>query len=103
MSALSTQYVEVPVTAVTPAGGPCNPTADPVYFAFMVTGQPGPGDWQGGTWVSTSSTNGTYLAQALIGPANGGLSLGPGTYGIWIQVSDSPEVPVIEADSLRII
>lgn len=104
MSALSTQYCVVPVTAVTPAGAAYDPTADPVSFAFIPDGggQPGPGDWTGGTWATTTSTNGTYSAQILIGPA-AGLNLGPGNYGIWVRISDDPEVPVIEADSLRIV
>ena len=103
LSALSTQYVTIPVTAVTPIGGPLNPSADPVYFAFMVTGEPGPSDWQGGTWATTTSTNGSYVAQILVGPAAGGLNLGPGGYSVWVRVTDNPEVPVIEADSLRIV
>lgn len=103
ISALSTQYVAIPVTAVTPTGGPLNPSSDPVYFAFITTGQPAPGDWQGGTWATTTTTNGTYSAQILIGPAPGGLNLTPGNYQIWVRVSDNPEVPVIEADSLRIV
>ena len=66
------------------------------------TGQPSDEDWHGGTWVTTTSTNGTYLAQILLGPAPGGLNLGPGTYTILVRVADDPEVPVIEADILRI-
>jgi hypothetical protein len=103
MSALSTQYIEVPVTATTPAGAAYNPTSDPVSFAFITTGQPGPGDWNSGTWTATTSTSGTYLAQILIGPENGGTNLGPGGYRIWVKVTDNPEVPVIEADTLRIV
>ena len=104
-SVLSTRYVQIPVTATTTTGTPLNPTGDPVYFALIPdgAGQPGPGDWQGGTWAATTSSNGTYWAQILIGPANGGLSLGPGTYAIWYRVVDDPEEPEEPADILRII
>lgn len=104
MSALSSKYVQVPIGATTPTGASYNPTADAVYFAFMPhgTGQPAPADWHGGTWAATTSTNGTYWIQILIGPDNGGLNLGPGTYRIWYRVNDDPEVDAEAADILRI-
>lgn len=103
MSALSTKYVQIPITATTPTGAPYNPTADPVWLAFMITGWPGDGDWQGGTWASVTSTNNVYWAQLLVGPGTGGLNLGPGGWAIWYKITDDPEVPVDEADFLRIV
>ena len=83
-------------------GADYNPTSDTVSFAFITTGEPGSGDWHGGTWAA-ATTSGACVAQILIGPANSGIPLGPGTYEVWVKVTDSPEVPVIEADTLQIV
>jgi hypothetical protein len=99
ISVLSTQYIQIPVTA-TLNGSPYNPTADVVSFAFLPYGtNPGPADWNGGTWVTTQ---GGYLAQILIGPANGGVALPAGSYQIWLRITDSIEVPVQRAGDLEI-
>lgn len=97
-SVLSTKYIDVTVTATGPTGA-INPTSDVVKFAFMpipgggTSSNPGLSDWHNGSW-STPST-GVYVAQILVGPANGGVVLaGVGTYTIWISISDNPEVPV---------
>ena len=97
-SVLSTKYIDVTVTATGPTG-PINPTGDTVRFAFMqipgggTSADPGPGDWHTGSWTTPSA--GVYVAQCLVGPVNSGVVLaGVGTYTIWIQIADSPEVPV---------
>ena len=100
ISVLSTQYVQLPVTA-TLDGAPYNPAGDPVSFAFTPVGRkPAAGDWNGGTWVTLPS--GAYMAQILVGPANFGIALPVGSYQIWLRVTDNPEVPVQPADELRI-
>lgn len=97
-SVLSTKYVPITVTATSPTG-PINPTGDVVKFAFMlipaggVSGNPGMSDWHTGTWATP--TAGVYVALCLVGPANSGVVLsGAGTYTIWINIADNPEVPV---------
>jgi hypothetical protein len=105
-SVLSTKYIDITVTAAGPSG-PINPTADVVKMAFMaippggVSGNPGPSDWHTGSWITPSA--GVYVAQCLVGPANGGVVLaGVGTYTIWIQIADSPEVPVDSVGLLQL-
>jgi hypothetical protein len=100
ISSLSTEYVQVPVSAVV-SGGIVDPTSDPVQFAFMVTGNPSTGDWHTGSWTTIAPT--TYIAQILVGPGNGGVVLTAGsTYAIWVKVTDNPEVPVRQVGLLKI-
>jgi hypothetical protein len=103
-SVLDTRYVAIPVSATGTTGLPIDPTGDTVQFAFMPTPpgtSPGNGDWRAGSWASTSS--GGYLAQCLVGPANGGVALATGTYQIWLKVTDSPEIPVVTVDYLQVV
>jgi hypothetical protein len=100
-SHLDTSYVQVPVQAILD-GEAYDPTADVVQLAFMANwGQPTGEDWHAGSW-STSTAPGIYLAQCLVGPANDGVNLTVGTYTIWVQITDDPEVPVIVAGTLAI-
>jgi hypothetical protein len=100
-SRLDTRFVQVPVQAVI-GGESYDPTADTVQLAFMAGwALPGSGDWHTGSWTG-STAPGTYLAQCLVGPANGGIDLAPGTYDIWVQITDNPEVPVISTGTLVI-
>lgn len=100
ISALSTEYVQVPVSATT-AGVPINPTSDQVQFAFMATGNPTSGDWHLGSWQTIAPT--TYVAQILVGPGSGGVPLTAGTtYSIWVKVTDNPETPVRQVGLLKI-
>lgn len=98
ISSLSTEYLQVPVQASL-NGTPYNPTGDPVEFAF-VTGSGYPVTWYPGSWVTTVQS--IYLAQCLIGPQNGGVVLAPGTYTVWVQITDFPEIPVQPTGSLQI-
>jgi hypothetical protein len=103
MSHLSTQYVLIPVTA-TKAGAAYNPASDTVAFAFMpsATQVPQSGDWQAGSWDTiTSSVLYPYNAKCLVGPA-GTITLGLGTYIIYLRVTDNPEIPVLIAGQLQI-
>ena len=103
MSQLSTQYVLVPVSA-TKAGVSYNPTGDPVQFAFAATATyvPQSGDWVSGSWqTDTSSLLYPYLAQCLVGPS-GTITLGLGTYYMYLKISDNPEIPVLIAGQLQI-
>lgn len=103
LSQASKEYVQATVTA-TVAGVPYNPTADAVQFAFLPTGTSALGaQWVAGSWASAESPtgNGDYIAQCLVGPG-GDVQLAPGSYQVWVQITDSPEVPVIPAYLLTI-
>lgn len=95
ISALSTRYIRVPVLPDPLGGVPYNPTGDAVAMAFMprpADVDPAPGDWKAGLWEVPAA--GVYLAQVLVGPANGGVVLPAGDYRIWLKITDNPEVPV---------
>jgi hypothetical protein len=96
--AISTVYVQVPVQA-SYQGAPFDPTAYVVEFAFVV-GSAAPATWYAASWQTT--IQGNYLAQCLIGPNGGVVTLGQATYTVWLMITGSPEVPVIPAGSLQI-
>lgn len=102
MSALSTQYVLAPVRAFS-GGQPFNPAnpALPVQMAF-VSGWAEPTTWYGASWAWTTPVNGYYAAQALVGPGGGTVSLAQGTYAVWLKITASPEIPVINTGTLII-
>lgn len=90
-SVLSTKYVQVPVYPQLPG---YDPRGDVVKLAFMAKPpdlNPDDGDWHVGSWYSP--TPGFFIAQVLVGPANGGVPLTEGKYTVWVQVVDNPEVP----------
>jgi hypothetical protein len=98
LSRLSTEYVQVQVS-FTVAGVSTSPTGDQVQMAFMKGGAiPGNSDWHSAVWEAAGST---YYAQCLVGPASG-VVLAPGTYSVWLKVTDSPEVPVRSPAQLTI-
>jgi hypothetical protein len=102
-SVLDTEYLPYPVQFVI-GGTAQNPTGDPVAFAFMpnpANQDPGSGDWHTGSWVTTGT--GTYMAQVLVGPSNGGVALAVGLYNVWLRITDSPEIPVEQVDLLSIV
>jgi hypothetical protein len=103
LSQASLEYVQATVTALV-ADAPYNPTADTVAFAFLAPGtSPMGATWVTGSWASTQSPtgNGSYTAQCLVGPA-GATQLAPGSYQVWVKITDSPEVPVIPAYLLTV-
>lgn len=103
ISHLATEYVLIPVSA-TKSGLSYNPTADAVQFAFMPTATqvPGISDWVTGSWdTDTASLIYPYSAKCLIGPA-GSVTLGLGTYVIYVKITDSPEIPVLVCGQLQI-
>ena len=103
LSQLATEYVLIPVAA-TKAGVPYNPTGDIVQFAFMpqATQVPGNSDWVTGSWdTDTASVIYPYSAKCLVGPS-GAITLGIGTFVIYVKITDAPEVPVLIAGQLQI-
>lgn len=100
LASASTENVQVPVQ-VYKAGQPYDPSLDTVQFAFITSGgQPVTGDYHAGSW--TVNSQGIHLAQCLVGPANSGVVLAPGTYTVWVKITDTPEVPVRPAGTLAI-
>ena len=100
----STQYVRVPVAAKI-AGVAYNPTADTVKMAFVAAGvTPAGGDLKAAIWETDATTSPTtYSAMCLIGPA-GTVALPVGLYQVWVQVTDSPEVPLMRCPTaLRVV
>lgn len=99
-SVLSTNWAQVLITTKAPAG--YNPTGDTVAFAFTPQTYPetSPSAWVSGSWVTFPGP--AYWAQALVGPANGGTALSLGTYQVWVKITDSPEVPVLQPCLLTI-
>lgn len=99
-SVLSTVYIKARVVARV-NGAAYNPTADTVQAAFKAPGvSPGPGDWLAASW-ETSGTS--YFARVLVGPGAGAVvDLAVGTYDMWLKITDNPEIPVVEAGTLRV-
>ncbi len=101
ISSLSTQYVLQPVRAWS-QGQPYNPTGLTVQMAFISGwAKPTSLEWNTASWAWTTTVNGYYTAQCLVGP-DGGVDLAVGTYNIWVQVTGSPEVPVAPTGTLTI-
>jgi hypothetical protein len=96
VSHLSLQYVSVPLSVTTLDGAPYNPTGDTVQMAFMPTATqvPASGDWVAAVWSDNpSDLIYPYAVNCLIGPG-GTITLGIGTYIIYLRITDNPEVPV---------
>ena len=94
----SKEYLPVQVSA-TKEGVSFNPTGDSVQIAIPKTNvQPVSGDWKSASW---DSYDGEYFARILVGPGGDIVPL-PGTYDIYVKVTDSPEVPALYAGKLII-
>jgi hypothetical protein len=91
ISHLSTEYVKVPIVH-----GPANLTTLTVQMAIIPQGQdPVSGDWKAASWIGSD-------AAVLIGPSTT-LPLTKGvTYGVWVKITASPEVPVLGPFDLHI-
>jgi hypothetical protein len=93
ISDLSTVFIKSRIVA-TKNGAAYNPTGDVVEVAFKLPGvDPAGPDWHAASWETAGTA---YYARLLVGPA-GGLVLTVGTYIMWIRITDSPEVPVLDA------
>lgn len=101
IAALSTQYIEVPVTELS-SGLPANPTSNPVHMAFMLgRAQPTLADWKTGSW-ETNGVNDAYFARCLVGPNGGTITFTPGLYTIWLKVDANPETPIMQVGPLTV-
>ena len=85
---ISREYLHVPVS-----GGSLS---TPVEIALVASGTtPATGDW-----TDADAWDGT-IAKLLIGPG-GTVELAAGTYRVWVRVTATPEIPVIESGLVRI-
>ena len=103
ISQLSTEYVIFPVAA-TNSGSSYNPSADLVQFAFMPTPTQVPqlSDWVDGAWEPVpSNILYPYQALCLVGPS-GDITLGIGTYVVYLKITDHPEIPVLIGGYLQV-
>lgn len=99
ISHLSLQYVGVPVKALALDGTTFNPTGNTVQMAFMpqATQAPQNTDWQTAIWATRSGNIlEPYAAECLVGPG-GTIQLAIGTYIIYVKITSSPEIPVMQA------
>ena len=94
--------MQIPVTVTSPPVA-YDPTGDTVQFAFTPLGYPvtSPTAWVSGSWVTFPGP--AYWAQCLIGPGTAAATaLTIGTWQVWLQISDNPEVPVLQPTLLTI-
>lgn len=99
----SVERVQVQVVSV------LDPSADVVAFAFPASGAR-PVTWTAGSWDAAAVlTAGKYVATAIsptVGLTGSGASVefaAEGTFDVYVRVTDSPEVPVRLAGTLRLI
>ncbi|MFC8447659.1 hypothetical protein [Kitasatospora sp. NPDC057223] len=96
VDALSTEYYEIGVT-----WDRGTPTAFDVQIAIVAVGhEPTDTDWHPAQWDTTST--GTTVAKLLVGPDGGALSPTPGRYRAWVNVTATPEHPVLSTAAFDI-
>lgn len=97
----SLEDVMVPVEAIL-SGSPIDPTTDLVQMAFIPLDQeePAPADLNIASWETWGSgLTVKYYAKCLVG-AGGAVALAEGIYQVFVKITDSPEVPVLQATNL---
>ncbi|MFE7510182.1 hypothetical protein ACFU8I_02975 [Streptomyces sp. NPDC057540] len=77
--------------------------ADPTGFAVRVAvlpdgDRPESGDWHEAAW---STIEGTPHASLLVGPG-GAVTLAPGVYRVWVEITAPPEKPVVASPRFHI-
>jgi hypothetical protein len=87
----SEEYLAVSVTADVTL------TTQQVEIAVTLD-QPGEDDWLTATWVGTAGTT----RQARLTPAQMGTDRAPNEWLVFVRITDTPEIPVLLAGSLRI-
>lgn len=101
-SSLTLRYLRYYVSAIK-NGVVYNPTSTPVQFAFVPPGvDPGVGNWVTASWETEVGPPTRYVARCLVGPG-GVAQLTKGTYAVWIQITDSPEIPQEPIDTIQIV
>lgn len=102
-SALSTEYVRVPITAMDGSSA-IVPTSDVVEMAFVAPGaSPETLDWNSATWETDNTTTPTtYYARCLVGPDGGVVTLTETLYDVFVKVGDNPETVVHRTGAIAI-
>jgi len=89
-------YLEVPVVA--PESITLN--AQTVEMSLVAYGTD-PGAWTAAQWHPTQDADSERDAILLVGEGSP-TELLPGTYSVWVRISDNPERPVLHAGGLRV-
>jgi len=97
----STVYIRYWVQATVLGNQNYNPTSDTVQFAFTPSSAVAPSTWYSGSW-ETDTIGGTtaYIAKVLVGPSGTFVPAANTSYVVWIKVTDSPEIPVLQPGTL---
>lgn len=100
ISALSKEFVVIPVAVTEADGDPANPTNAVVEIAFVAADtDPIEADWFDAEWETVGTT---YYAKVLVGPTSSTITFtADTTYDVYVRVSDSPERPVLRATPLH--
>lgn len=103
ISSLSREFIRVRVTAKE-AGAVIDPTAKTVEMAIIAgSGEPVATDWKAASWETDTTTDpDTYYARIEVGPGSTVGALADGLYGVWVRITDTPEVPVRRAGTLLV-
>lgn len=97
----SVEYVKVPVFAKK-AGVAYDPSGDVVAMTFVQSETlPAVPTWYAASWEATT---GGHLARCLVGPSPGVVQLTADhdPWYVFVKITDSPEVPVIEAGPIEV-
>ncbi len=102
--AQSLEFVKIPV-GLTEAGSAIDPTGDQVEMAFVAEGAGVTasttfvsGDWE---TDATDPTTTVYYARTLVGPGGDYVPSADTAIDVYVRISDSPEVPVKKAVTIR--
>lgn len=97
----SKEFIKVAVTA-TKNGVAYDPTSKTVDFAFCDADEadhPTLSTWYGGSW---QTVGGVHYAECLVNDTSG-FDPAPGkSYGVFVRVTDNPEIPVKYAGLLKV-
>jgi hypothetical protein len=103
--ATSLAYVDVPIKSRTADGYYYDPTHDAVVMAFIdttTTADPQASDFVTAQWSGTPGLKGQVLASCLVGPGGAFTGVKGKVYNIYVKISDTPEVPILQSDTLTI-
>lgn len=100
ISSLATPYIQCAVSPP-PLAPPIDPTSYTVEMAFIQgPDDPETGDWKTGSWAVT--VLGGYLAQCLIGPDGGTITLPVGPWNVWVKILAGAETIVENTGQIQI-
>lgn len=94
----SKEYLKAGPVVATEDGVAVDVTADTVHMAIVAGDAPAAGDWKVAEW---ETSGGDVYARLLVGPG-GDLTLERGWYGMWLKVTDNPEIPGHRVDTVRV-